>query len=271
MNHRANRKILPLVAALMALALIFSACSAPGPAGKNGATGPIGAIGVTGPAGATGTIGVTGPTGAVGPQGPAGVDGIDGSNGAKGSTGATGATGPTGPQGPAGSTGAKGDAGIKGDTGAVGPTGATGLPGAVSSAYAYAYLKGTGSSTFQIYQGITFSNNTASGVTITADEISGSTVFNIEESGDYQVNYMVNHTTGSGVRFYVKVHSASRGTQVAQGTQVVLAGSGSSCSTSVLSLGAGDTLQLVGTANDDFALGTDSDNVEIQFSVIKLS
>jgi hypothetical protein len=193
------------------------------------------------------------------------VDGIDGSKGAKGATGAIG---------PTGSAGAKGVTGATGVTGPAGATGATGPQGAVSSVYAYGYLKGTGTTEIAAYRGITFDHYVTSGIDYDAIDATMGTgpCFVIHSAGDYQVNFVINHTTGSGVRFVVKVYTTSAGTQIAQGTQVVLpVGAGSSSSSAIVSLSSGALVQLMGQASDPYALGTDSDNVEIQFSLIKLS
>lgn len=107
-----------------------SALGPTGPTGPAGATGQTGRTGLTGTTGATGATGVTGPTGATGVTGLTGPTGA-GTTGASGPTGATGATGLTGLTGPtgAGVTGATGLTGPTGRTGATGLTGTTGLTG----------------------------------------------------------------------------------------------------------------------------------------------
>lgn len=54
---------LPLLMAIVLIAMIFASC------GKDGATGPQGATGATGPTGTTGAVGATGPTGPAGANG----------------------------------------------------------------------------------------------------------------------------------------------------------------------------------------------------------
>jgi len=174
MNHHVSQRKYTLIAVLVALAMVFSACSSAGAPGKNGVTGATGAAGATGPTGAIGAAGPTGATGEIGPQGPAGVDGIDGSNGAKGAKGATGPTGATG---------------ATGNTGAAGVTGATGAIGQLFYADFFALMPPDNAATVAPGTDVNFpENGPTSGTEITR---TGPSSFMLSAIGTYQVCFQV--------------------------------------------------------------------------------
>jgi Collagen triple helix repeat (20 copies) len=165
--------------------------------------------------------------------------------GAKGATGATGARGPAGLQGPAGVTGPSGPTGSAGDTGntgAGGATGATGQAGATgpTGSLASAYLEAHTTVPVILPPGIPVPFDT---VDASHDFFSVPDTAFIQSSGTYELNVTLSGpSNGAGDEFSYEVNS------VAQGTLLAAQDTGDPATTMrLLSLNAGDTLQIVNT------------------------
>lgn len=180
----------PKASALDAAPSILMDCKKP-PRGSTGPVGPVGPTGPTGPLGVQGPTGPTGPTGGLGPTGP---------------TGDTGLPGPTGSQGPTGS-----DTGPTGPTGPTGAAGATGVP--FNPDYLTAYSDGEASNQTALINTITAINfvtdRFSSPVGITHPVLGDSSVFQINQSGLYLVEWNFSATTTGGGVATVNVFNAS--------------------------------------------------------------
>ncbi len=168
-----------------------------GPTGPQGLQGVPGEIGPTGPQGLQGIQGVAGATGPTGPTGPQGLQGV------QGVAGPTGPTGPTGPQGIAGEVGATGPTGptgpqgIAGEVGATGPTGPTGPAGEPAIIEAYGGLFDTSVESLDLTPGTPTLIPLAS-VMPSSNVTAGTNTLTIEETGVYEINYMLSGTAALG-------------------------------------------------------------------------
>lgn len=186
-----------------------------GPTGPEGPTGTMGPTGLTGPTGATGpqgpANGATGPTGVAGaggpgligsfgPTGPTGIQGIQGIDGDVGPIGPTGATGETGPTGPTGSVGPTGPVGPTGAEGNTGPTGPTAV---FSQGYANFY-KTNGGVTCSTISGVGFDSQDMSFTnSIVTSSGASDTIFTINTTGIYYIQYGLYSTTSNGNLVYL--------------------------------------------------------------------
>ena len=215
---------------------------ATGPAGSASNTGATGITGVTGPTG-FGATGMTGDTGITGATGATGITGIQGLTGLTGPTGITGITGDTGITGPTGATGITGDTGVTGPTGPVGicsvcPTGVTGVTGPVgtSAISGYAYVYALSAQSVAVEAPVIFdSNGPLSGVTFTPS----SPNIIVLSTGIYAIIFSASGTEPN--QFALFVNGA------AQPSTVYGSGAGTQQNTglSILTLGAGDVINLV--------------------------
>lgn len=279
---------------------------ATGVTGPRGMTGTTGAMGAMGPQGNTGAVGATGPTG---PRGNTGTDGAIGATGATGATGITGATGNTGPTGATGNTGADGNTGAIGPTGATGPTGAdatirigsvtTGDPGTQASVinsgtqddaiFDFVIPRGdtgiAGAGGILAYGGrynnisrtLTLLSGTQNVLPMDTDMPSANVTLNpansltIQESGDYEINYMFHANASIGAALTLAVRRNANDLPSTEERHTLAVGTESIYSGSVIeSLSAGDIIDIAVTAEVAMSLIL-STGVSVTLTVKKLN
>lgn len=193
-----------------------------GATGFTGFTGPLGArgaVGLQGSTGFTGNTGLTGFTGTQGAQGAVGAQGNNGFTGATGLTGFTGTTGAAGALGATGNTGNTGSTGFTGFTGPQGPTGPQGAPGATGNtglatgatgptgtainplAFALFYLTGTNSSTTIAQNNPVLFAASVPAVPVGMTYTAGTGTITLNNTGNYQITYVVTADAASQLRF----------------------------------------------------------------------
>ncbi|PEL93329.1 collagen-like protein, partial [Bacillus cereus] len=150
-----------------------------------------------------------------------------------GPTGPTGDTGATGVTGPTGDTGATG---VTGPTGNTGATGVTGPTGAFPAGYVY-QLATIADATVVGGADIPFSNNgPLSGIS----HIVGTTTVTVPTTGVYEIEFIINITSGIGSQLGIAVN----GTVDSSTVYPVLVATGEISGQAQLSLNAGDVLTL---------------------------
>lgn len=165
-----------------------------------------------------------GPTGATGPRG---ADGPMGPHGLPGPAGATGVTGPTGAQGP------------QGFQGATGPTGPTGATGAATTSTNMSAVN-TGGATIAVVLGGTAvplpNNQVLNGFTANG----ANTSFTATAAGAYLISYSIKLTAA----LLVSARILLNGAPIPASVLSPIAATADFSSTFIVSLAAGDTLQL---------------------------
>ncbi|MGH4052942.1 MAG: BclA C-terminal domain-containing protein [Clostridium sp.] len=168
-----------------------------------------------------------------------------------------------GPTGFTGATGVTGTTGVTGVTGVTGSTGTTGATGAGLAAFGYVYqLAIIADATVIGGVDVPFSNNgPLSNITHTA----GTTTITVTTTGNYQIYYSVNITSGVGSAISIAIN----GTVDASTTVSVLVSTGEVSGDAIISLVAGDVITLQN--NSAIPLTTDlAPSIGAQVTIIRL-
>lgn len=186
------------------------------------------------------------PQGATGPQGPQGPQGVPGLTGSTGAQGDIGPTGPQGVQGVAGPVGPTGPQGIQGEIGPTGPVATVSYGGLYDNTAETLVLTG-GAVTVPLLNAMPSSDISA-----------GTSLLNIENTGVYEIDYMIIGSSGADGDYTFSVTN--------NGTEIL----GSAISKA---FDIGDETQLVGsiivnlTAGDAIALSLSSTATDATFNL----
>ena len=204
--------------------------------------------GGTGPRGATGLTGLTGAPGATGSPGARGPVGLTGATGASGQAGSPGVAGPAGPAGPAGATGgtgpigATGGVGPSGATGGTGPTGATGPQGPAGQPN-YGYIFNLVPQSVGGESPVLFDTN---GPLSGFSHVPGSGSITVVSAGTYLVDFSISGVQPNQFSLFDNAIEVP-GTTYGSG-----AGTQQNSGQAIVSLAAGDSLELLNHSSASF-------------------